>query len=328
MVVLRLRAHLPLLDLATASLGLDAVLGGEVFGEEQMRLRASPPKGERPLVAERGEDAACDKALPVVRVEDDVPDGPLATDVRHPPVVADAVADRLLVLAHRLRACADVLAVRRDDDVRKRRLAAELVHDVGRLSPVRVHKALLDPHRRTVVAGELAGEIVLGKRLEPAVKAPFKAGTRELRLQGRIRLAQGEVPPPLVGPRPVVDHVAGEVIVPGAHDVKEQRLLHVDEHRDMVRRDGNRPLGVSVQLVHDSVDGQLLVRPQVLGERLVLVLSPERRLVGELQVHRMLDRRDLVVVVAVGPRHDRPLVHLRPMLPVKLGRPLERPALA
>ena len=42
----------------------------------------------------------------------------------------------------------------------------------------------------------------------------------------------------------------------------------------------------------------------------------------------MLDRRDLVVVVAVGPRHDRPLVHLRPMLPVKLGRPLERPALA
>ena len=32
-VVLRLRAHLPLLDLAPAPLGLDAVLGGEVFGE-------------------------------------------------------------------------------------------------------------------------------------------------------------------------------------------------------------------------------------------------------------------------------------------------------
>ena len=33
-VVVRLRAHLPLLDLAPASFGLDAVLGGEMLGEE------------------------------------------------------------------------------------------------------------------------------------------------------------------------------------------------------------------------------------------------------------------------------------------------------
>ena len=92
-VVVRVGAHLPLVHLAAASLGLDAVLGGEMLGEEHVPIRLAPPEREVPSVAHRGEEAARHKRLPVVRVEHDMPDGPLAAYVRHPPVVSDAVVD-------------------------------------------------------------------------------------------------------------------------------------------------------------------------------------------------------------------------------------------
>ena len=151
---------------------------------------------------------------------------------------------------------------------------------------------------------------------------------RELPLEGRVRVRKRKVPPPLVWPRAVVDHAAREVVVPRAHDVEEKRLLHVDEHRDVVRRDGHAALGVSVQVVHDPVHGELLLGAQVLRQRVVLILGPERRLVRELQVHRVLDGRQFIMVVAGGPCHDRSLVHLGAVSPVEFRRLGERPPLA
>ena len=43
MVVVRLGAHLPLVHLASATLGLDAVLGGQMLGEEHVPFRLAPP---------------------------------------------------------------------------------------------------------------------------------------------------------------------------------------------------------------------------------------------------------------------------------------------
>ena len=42
MVVVRVGTHLPLVHLASAPLGLDAVLGGEMLGEEHVPLRLAP----------------------------------------------------------------------------------------------------------------------------------------------------------------------------------------------------------------------------------------------------------------------------------------------
>ena len=151
---------------------------------------------------------------------------------------------------------------------------------------------------------------------------------RELLLQRRIRVREREVPPPLVRPRPVVDHIAGEVIVPCAHHIEKKRLLHVDEHRKVIRRDRNAPLGVSVQFVGDAIDRELLLRPQVLRQRIVLVFRPKCSLVLEFEVHRVLNRRDLVVVVTRRPRHDRPLVHLLAVRGVERRRLLERATLS
>lgn len=91
MVVVRLGTHLPLVHLASAPFGLDAVLGGEMLGEEHVPFRLAPPEREASSVAHRGEEAARHKRLPVVRVEHDVPHSPLAAYVRDAPVVADAV---------------------------------------------------------------------------------------------------------------------------------------------------------------------------------------------------------------------------------------------
>ena len=96
-----------------------------MLGEEHVPFRLAPPEREASSVAHRGEEAARHKRLPVVGVEYDVPDGPLAAYVRHPPVVSDAVADHPLVFAHGLRGRADVLAVARQDHVGETGLAAE-----------------------------------------------------------------------------------------------------------------------------------------------------------------------------------------------------------
>ena len=125
-----------------------------MLGEEHMPLGIASPKGETAPVAEGGQKPPRHKRLPVVRVEDDVPNHPLAPDIRHPPVVADPVADALLVLAHVLGTRPDVLAVARQDDVGERRLAAELVHDFRRLAPVRVNEAAFDLHLRPVIPRE------------------------------------------------------------------------------------------------------------------------------------------------------------------------------
>ena len=74
----------------------------------------------------------------------------------------------------------------------------------------------------------------------------------------------------------------------------------------------------------NSVQRELLLSSQVLRQRLVLVLGPKRSLIGELQVHSVLDGGNLVVVVAGGPRDDRTLVHLLPVRGVERGRFLER----
>jgi hypothetical protein len=55
------------------------------------------------------------------------------------------------------------------------------------------------------------------------------------------------------------------------------------------------------------------------GERLILVLGPERLLVPEFQVHDVLDGRDLVGIEPGGPRDDGALVHLGLVQAVELG---------
>ena len=177
-----------------------------MLGEEHVSLRLAPPEREVSSVAHRGEEAARHKRLPVVGVEHDMPDGPFAAYVRHPPVVSDAVADHPLVFAHGLRGHADVLAVARQDHVGETGLAAELVHDLGGLAPVRVDEASLDVHRRPVVSRELPRKVVLGERLEAAVEASFEACVRELPLKGRVRVREREASSLLVGPCAVVDH--------------------------------------------------------------------------------------------------------------------------
>src|SRR5579871_4803964 len=60
----------------------------------------------------------------------------------------------------------------------------------------------------------------------------------------------------------------------------------------------------------------------------VLIFGPERRLVAQFEVHRVLQRRNLVTVVSVWPGHARPRFHLFAMLTVELRCLVPRPVLA
>ena len=327
-VVARLGPHLPFVHDTAAPLGADLVLRRHVFGVEKVPLGLAPPEGQTPAVAHRRLQALLDERLPEVGVIDHVTDCPAAGDGRDAPVEAHAVSGDLLVFAHRLRGRADVAAVARKHDVRPLGLPAELVHDLGRVAPVGVDETALDLERRSVAAEPLAPEHRVRQLLESRVELPLETGVWKRALQRRVRVGEREVPPALVGPGPVVDDIACEVVVPGAHDVEEQRLLHVDEHREAVAGRGKRLPSVAVELVDHRVDRELLLGPEVFGQRFVLVLRPEGHLVLQLEVHRVLDGRDLVVVVARRPAHDRSRVHRRAVLLVERRRLGERPVLA
>jgi hypothetical protein len=62
----------------------------------------------------------------------------------------------------------------------------------------------------------------------------------------------------------------------------------------------------AVELGGDLVGGQVVGAGLLLGERVVLVLGEEGPLVPEFEVHGVLDGRELVVVVPLGPGDPAP----------------------
>jgi hypothetical protein len=117
----------------------------------------------------------------------------------------------------------------------------------------------------------------------------------------------------------IVEDVAGEVILPGGHNVEEQAGLHVDEHRDVVAADRHLAALHAVELARDLVCGELVRLGGFLWQRLVLVLGEERRLVLKLQVHRVLDRGEFVMVEPLRPGNNGSLIHRFPVGAVELG---------
>ena len=123
----------------------------------------------------------------------------------------------------------------------------------------------------------------------------------------------------LVGPRAVVDHRPGEIIIPRNHHVEQKRLLHVDEHRELVAGNRHFLMRQPVHFPGDLVHGEDAVILSVLRQRIVLILRLERRLVLQLQIHGVLKRRNLVVVVSGIPAHHRTLNHFGAVRPVEFG---------
>jgi hypothetical protein len=76
------------------------------------------------------------------------------------------------------------------------------------------------------------------------------------------------------------------------------------------------------------VSHQQIVFRRDIRQRLVLILGKESRLVLQPEIHGMLNRRCLVLVVAFRPRHDGTFVHQFPVLLVEgcgFGQPLFLP---
>lgn len=82
--------------------------------------------------AHRNGQACMNERLPEVRVVNDVAYRTLTVDVRHSPVVANAVAGLTFVFRERLARRANEPAVAGNYDPGVGGLPAELVHDVGR----------------------------------------------------------------------------------------------------------------------------------------------------------------------------------------------------
>lgn len=81
-----------------------------------MRVGFFPEERQATAIAHGRGEASVNESLPVVRVEDDVPNGSLACDVGDSPIVAHSVARPALVLGERLTRRPDKPSVARHDD--------------------------------------------------------------------------------------------------------------------------------------------------------------------------------------------------------------------
>ena len=79
-------------------------------------------------------------------------------------------------------------------------LTAELIDDVRRLTPVRVHKGTLDFQDSPVLALPLAPEAFIGQRGQRGVQGSLEARFREERLNARIRIGKRILVPVLIRP--------------------------------------------------------------------------------------------------------------------------------
>ena len=150
------------------------------------------------------------------------------------------------------------------------------------------------------------------RRLEPGT-----LGGRRQRPPGRPRLKERHA---LVGPRTIRDHVPAERITPRGHEPEQHPVLDVHERGDPVVVGRHR---AARQRRHPAGELPLveLVTLNVVGQRLVLVLGEERRITAvDAEVPCVLDRRQLVVVVPLGPRHPAAGVHRLPPAGVELVR--------
>lgn len=95
----------------------------------------------------------------------------------------------------------------------------------------------------------------------------------------------------LVGIGSVVENIAGKIVFPCRHNVEQERCLHVDEHGQVVAADGDFTAFQAIELGCHLIGRHEIAVADLLQNWFVLVLGEEGRLVPELQVHGMLDRR-------------------------------------
>lgn len=101
-VVATFGSQLPFVDGSPPTFGTDAELRREVLGQEAVRVGFVAEERQAATVANWRGKARVDERLPIVRIEDDVPDGSFALDVGDSPVVAHSVAGPAFVLGERL----------------------------------------------------------------------------------------------------------------------------------------------------------------------------------------------------------------------------------
>jgi hypothetical protein len=108
-------------------------------------------------------------------------------------MVAEAVAAFALVLIERDGGRADEAAVAGHDDAGMRRLAAELVDDVGALAPVGINEQPVDGEGRTVVAVPTAVEQLVATGLQAGIDGALQSGTRLRSAEGVLEIPKGEI---------------------------------------------------------------------------------------------------------------------------------------
>jgi len=202
---------------------------GDVLGKEQVLFGLAAVQRQRaPISCGRGKPGMGER-LPVVRVVRDVPELTGTTNVRNVPVVTVTFARPAGVTGHRLVAGLEAHALGE-----QHRRACLDGHGVRHSRQVAgVDEQTLDVQGRAVGPFPRPRQQFAGEFLQAGLDGALPAGTAENRGQGPLGVAEREVQPLLVREHPVVDDVAGEVLLPGADAPVQQLVVHVDEGRSV-----------------------------------------------------------------------------------------------
>jgi len=258
-----------------------------------------------------------DKALPVVGVDQDMPNSAFAGRIGNPPVQPDPVSFFAFVFGEGNRRGPDVFAMTGQDNPGKLGLPAELIDYICGLSPVGVNQTAVDLHLQAVLTTVESPQFFVGQFLQGIVDSAFQASPGLLLGNGPPDVPQGKEKPFLIGPGAVIEHIPGKIPLPSAQHPEQGLLLDVDKQGQ------HRAIGRDyIAFAAIEFGGDFLRVKHILAfglhDRLVLVLGKEGGFIPEPQVHRMLDGRQFILVVTLRPGDNRPGIHFFSVLTIEL----------
>ena len=113
-----------------------------MFGEKFVFAAVGSENRKTAVVSGGGENPVVDKSLPIVGVDNDVPNGSAFVAIRIVPVVSNGFSWHAFLVHNRFFSSAEVFSVRWSEYRSESRLSGELIYEVGGVSPVRVDEAL------------------------------------------------------------------------------------------------------------------------------------------------------------------------------------------
>ena len=127
----------------------------------------------------------------------------------------------------------------------------------------------------------------------------------------------------LIGPSSVLNNRTAEIFRPGGDCIKQKRFLNINKCRYPVTLQWDASLFQSVDFTGDFINREHDIIAHIFRQRFILIFTHKCRFILELQIHSVLQSRDLIIIEPSLPLNNCSFIHFFPVFCIKICCRLE-----